>query len=116
MNIDKETWIKINNTMRKLEIDRDSRQINAIKIHPAESWLHFTEKCKICWELYMNKGHPFLTEAFAKNRSMKFDIVDLVEETDDNVIEIVITSNPPRDIRTKVVIVNPDKHPKDYDF
>ena len=100
MNIKKEEWKTINSVLRELQIDKDSRQINMIKIHgPKESWLHFMTKVKICWDLYQ-KGHPFLTEAWANNRKSKFDIVDLLEN---EVIEIDIKSKPNRkEIPTKI--------------
>ena len=93
MKITKKEWGKINKTMRELNIDRDSRQINHIKIHPTESRKHFDMKCEIAFSLY-NNNKPFLTEAFANKRKQKFDIIDLL---DNEVIEIVVESDTKRE-------------------
>ena len=91
MKLTKKEYEKINNTMRGLNIDKDSRHINHFKF-VNESDSHRKEKFKICCELYDRK-HPFLVEAFANNRKQHFDIVDLLEN---EVIEVIIKSDPPR--------------------
>ena len=83
----------MNKTMRELNIDRDSRQINCIKIHPTEGEKHFKMKCELAYTLY-NSNKPFLTEAFANNRKQKFDIIDLLEN---EVIECVVKSDTRRE-------------------
>jgi len=93
MKLTKKQMETINKTMRELNIDRDSRQLNCIKIHPAESKKHFDMKCEIAFSLY-NNNKPFLTEAFANNRKQKFDIIDLLEN---EVIECVVKSNTRRE-------------------
>ena len=99
MKITKNIQEKINKTMRELNIDRDSRNINHIRIHPTEGVQHFKMKCEVCWNLY-HENKPFLCEAFANNRKQKFDVVDLLEN---EVVEIVIKSDTNREkIPTKV--------------
>ena len=93
MKITKDIQKQINITMRELNIDRDSRNINHIRIHPTEGFKHFKLKCEACWDLYQ-ENKPFLCEAFANNRKQKFDVVNLI---DNEVVEIVIKSDTNRE-------------------
>lgn len=85
-------WKRINQTIRDLKIDNDSRHINHFRFHPTEGKTHRDTKFRICGEMYDN-GRPFLCEAFAENRKHKFDIVDLL---DGEVIEVDIGNEPDR--------------------
>ena len=76
---------QINNSIRELDLEQgQAKTMNAIKIHQKEGEEHFKMKCKICWDLH-KEDKDFLTEAYTKDRSRKFDIVDLI---DCDVIEI----------------------------
>jgi len=92
MKLTKKHYEKINKTIRTLNIDKDSRQINIYRFTKEGRW-HRKKKFEICCELY-DKGHPFLTEATANNRKQKFDIVDLLEN---EVIEVVAKSDTHRE-------------------
>lgn len=66
----------------KKQLNRDSvygNKLNAIRIHPTESFEHFLAKCIKCWELYQQEK-PFWSEVFTKGTNRcKFDILSPVE-------------------------------------
>jgi len=86
MKLTRKQLLEMNNNLRDLGIERDSRShLNCIKIHPAEGEWHFKKKCEICRELYL-KGRPFLTESKSGNR--QYDVVDLLNPDGIYIIEI----------------------------
>lgn len=86
MKLTKSQQERVNNFMRRLDIDPSSVINNgcAIKIHPTESKWHFLMKAEICWSIYQ-EGRPFWSEAFTRNKLRKFDVLDPLG---DGVVEI----------------------------
>jgi len=92
MKLGKKEFERINQTLRELNIDRDSRHINCFKF-ASEGHRHRRMKFKVCEELY-EQGKPFLCEATANGGKQRFDVVDLL---DGEVIEIDFKSTPNRE-------------------
>lgn len=76
MRLTKSQQERVNNFMRRLDIDPGSKMhMNCVRIHPTESLRHFMKKCEEAWEIYQD-GKPFWSEAFTRNYKRKFDILD----------------------------------------
>lgn len=72
--------MRINQILKKRKIHRDQyNHINCIRIHPTESYEHFSEKCELAWNLFKAKK-PFLTEAWTSDRKRRFDVLDLIDD------------------------------------
>jgi hypothetical protein len=89
MEFNKKLWIQINNTLRKRDIDpSQSKFINTVRHHDTETFKHFLAKAKKCFSLYKN-GHPYISEAWTRNHSRRFDTIDLI----DNIVYEFETKN-----------------------
>ena len=101
MKITKDMQKKVNNTIRTLDIDREStRHMNCFRFHNKhESKIHRRMKFELCEEHYDN-DKPFLCEAWTSDKKSKFDFINLL---DCEVIECVVKSDTCREkIPTKV--------------
>ena len=100
MKIGKKEWEQINRTMRDLDIDKDSRQINTFKFTKEGEW-HRKKKFDVCCQLY-ESNHPFLCEAYSNNKKRKFDIVDLIENEVIEIESVPVTEKATPEKRTTI--------------
>jgi hypothetical protein len=92
---------KINEFMRNLDIEPECiKHKNCIKIHSTESWEHFQMKAREAFMIYQ-MGRPVWTEAYRKDRSRKFDILDPLG---DGIVEIQCKGEPHMDCDKEVSI------------
>ena len=85
MKLTQEDQRRVNDTLRARDIHPDQhKHINCVRPHPTETDPHWEGKQKECRRLYKAKL-PYLTEVWTRDRSKRFDILNLLE---DEVIEI----------------------------
>lgn len=64
------------------------REVNAIYLNPANTYIHEMAKCKVCYSL-LKEGKKFITEAVNPETGERHDIICL---TTNEIIEIVHTN------------------------
>lgn len=102
--ISKKKYLAEQEVLRLLDSARN-KDINKIKLSPANTWKHEHKKCEICYKL-LQEGKRFLTEAIFSNGLGRADVINI---TDGIAIEVVCSESEESIIRKKA------KYPIDFE-